>query len=142
MSNQVAATTSSSRPLRSIGAVLAGLLLIIFLSLGTDTVMHATGIFPPWFQPMSAALWVLAIGYRIVYGIAGGYLTAWLAPRRPVFHAIVLGVIGVVLSIAGVASTWGKGPEFGPKWYSIALVLIALPCSWWGGKIRETQLRN
>ena len=66
--------------LKSIGAVLAGILGVVILSLGTDIVMHASGIFPPWFQPMSTPLWLLATAYRIVYGIAGGYITARLAP--------------------------------------------------------------
>jgi uncharacterized membrane protein required for colicin V production len=67
--------------LRSIGAVLAGVVAVIVLSLGTDVVLHATGIYPPWFQPMAGGLWVLALGYRIVYGVAGGYIAARLAPK-------------------------------------------------------------
>jgi hypothetical protein len=125
---------------RSIGAVLAGLVAIVFTHLGTDAVMHATGVFPPWFQPMSDGLWWLALGYRTVYSIAGGYLTARLAPARPLRHALALGGIGLVLSIVGVAANWNAGPEFGPKWYGVALVITALPCAWLGGKLRERQL--
>ena len=44
--------TRSSRG-RSIGAVLAGFLVTAGLSLATDAVMHATGVFPGWGQPMS-----------------------------------------------------------------------------------------
>ena len=61
--------------LRSVGAVLAGLIFIFISSLLTDVAMHATGIFPPWFEPMSHPLWFLAIGYRIVYGIIGFVLS-------------------------------------------------------------------
>lgn len=128
-----------SNGFKSFGAVFAGLILIIVLSLGTDILMHATGIYPPWFKPMSTPLWILATAYRIVYGIAGGYLTARLAPNRPMGHAFVLGLVGFVMSIAGAASTWNMGPEFGPKWYPILLVLIALPCSWLGGKLFVRQ---
>jgi hypothetical protein len=131
--------TQHGNGFKSFGAVFAGLILIIALSLGTDIVMHATGVYPPWFQPMSTPLWVFATAYRIVYGIAGGYITARLAPNRPMGHAFILGIIGVVLSIAGAASTWNQGPEFGPKWYPILLVLIALPCSWLGGKLFVRQ---
>jgi len=125
--------------IRSIGAVFAGLLFIVILSLLTDVVMHATGIYPPWFQPMAEGLWILALAYRIVYGILGGYLTAWMAPNRRVAHAVILGLIGELLSIIGVAMNWNKGPEFGPKWFSIALVLTALPCSWLGGVLRARK---
>jgi hypothetical protein len=121
--------------LRSVGAVLAGLLVVIIITTATDAIMHATGIFPPWGQPMSDSLFVLAFAYRIVYGIAGGYITAQLAPDNPVAHAVLLGVVGFVLSLAGAAATWNRGPEFGPKWYPLALIVIAIPTAWLGGKL-------
>ena len=121
--------------LRSVGAVVAGLLFVIIITTATDAVMHATGIFPPWGQPMSDSLFLLAFAYRIVYGVAGGYLTALLAPGKPLKHALVLGVIGFVLSVAGAAATWNRGPEFGPKWYPLALIVIAIPTAWLGGKL-------
>ncbi len=129
------ATQPPRRMLRSIGAVLAGVLVVIVLSLGTDVVLHATGIYPPWFQPMADGLWVLALAYRIVYGIVGGYLAARLAPNRPMAHALMLGAVGLVLSIVGVAANWNKGPEYGPRWFSLALIATALPCAWIGGVI-------
>ena len=130
------------RILRRIGAVLAGLIVVVILDVGLDTVMHATGVYPPWFQPMSNSLWLLAIGYRTIDGIIGGYVAARLAPDRHVIHALVLGLIGIVLSTAGVIGTWNKGPEFGPKWYPLTLVGIALPCALIGGLIRKQQLRG
>lgn len=132
----------SHRTLRSVGAIFAGIVFIFILSLGTDILCHATGIYPPWFQPMSTDLWVLATAYRVVYGIVGGYITARLAPDRPMGHALVLGAIGLVLSIAGAVSTWNRGPEFGPKWYPIGLVVTALPCAWLGGKLFLAQMRQ
>ncbi len=33
---------------RSIGAILAGMVVGVVLSLGTDVVLHAIGSFPPW----------------------------------------------------------------------------------------------
>jgi peptidoglycan/LPS O-acetylase OafA/YrhL len=128
------------RILRRIGAVLAGLVVVFLLDLGIDSILHATGVYPPWFQPMRTSLWLLAIGYRTIDGITGGYTAARLAPDRPVTHALVLGLIGLVLSTAGVIGTWNKGPEFGPKWYPLTLVGIALPCALIGGLLRERQL--
>ena len=126
---------------RSIGAVFVGVVAVIILSVGTDVVLHATGVYPPWFQPMTDGLWVLALAYRVVYGIAGGYIAARLAPNRPIAHALVLGVAGFVLSVVGVASHWNKGPEYGPKWFGLALIATALPCAWIGGRICVAQLR-
>src|SRR5262245_37195487 len=138
--------TGAARPprsmVRSIGAVFAGLLVIVVLSILTDVVMHATGIYPPWFQSMPDSLFLLATAYRVVYSILGSYLTARLAPQRPIWHALILGIVGTVLSIAGALSTWNKGPEFGPKWYPITLVVSAIPLAWVGGKLRVKQLET
>ena len=120
---------------RSILAVLAGMLAIVVLSIGTDMVLHATGVYPPSDQPMSDALFVLATAYRIVYGVLGSYIAARLAPDRPMQHALALGVVGLVVSIIGAVVTWGRGPEFGPAWYPLAIVAIAMPCAWIGGRL-------
>jgi len=127
---------------RSIGAVLAGMLVGIVLTIGTDIVLHAIGVFPPWGQSMvgfDAAL-LLATVYRTVYGVAASYIIARLAPDRPMQHALVGGVVGLVVSIVGAAVTWNKGPAFGPHWYPLALVVLAMPQSWAGGKLRLMQL--
>jgi hypothetical protein len=74
-----------------------------------------------------------------VYGIVGGYVTARLAPDRPVQHALALGVVGLILSIAGALATWNRGPEFGPKWYPIAIAVLALPSAWVGGVLARAR---
>jgi hypothetical protein len=84
---------------------------------------------------------LLATAYRVVYGIAASYITARLAPNRPMLHALVGGVLGFIVSIVGAVATWNGGPAFGPHWYPIALIVTALPCAWVGGKLRVMQLR-
>jgi FtsH-binding integral membrane protein len=128
---------------RSIVAILAGFVLVFVLSLGTDEILHLAGVFPPWGASMigyDGAL-LLATVYRILFGVIGSYVTARLAPDRPMQHALLGGVIGLGLSIAGAAATWNKGPAFGPHWYPLALVITALPTAWAGGKLRLMQLR-
>jgi len=119
--------------LRRIGAVLAGLLAIFVLSLGTDALLHVAGIFPPLGQSMSDQLFLLATAYRIVYAVAGCYITARLAPDRPMGHAVALGLVGVVLSTIGAVVTWNHQPTLGPHWYPLALIAQSLPCAWLGG---------
>jgi hypothetical protein len=128
---------------RSIGAILAGFVFVFIVTLSTDQLLHMTGVFPPWGASMvgyDAAL-LLATAYRIVFGIAGSYITARLAPDRPMQHALLGGFIGLLLSIVGAAVTWNGGPAFGPHWYPLALVVTALPTAWAGGKLRLMQLR-
>ena len=55
---------------------------------------------------MSSALFLVALAYRIVYGVLGCYIAARLAPDRPMQHAVALGVVGVVLSTAGAVAMW------------------------------------
>ena len=118
---------------RSIGAVLAGLVAGIVLSIGTDVVMHATGVFPPLGQPMSDGLFLFATAYRTFYSIAASFIAAWLAPNRPMQHALVLGAVGFVVCVLGAVTTWNRGPAFGPHWYPLALVVLAMPSAWLGG---------
>ncbi len=137
-------TKSSRHTLRSIGAVLAGMVVGIAITLGTDQLLHIAGVFPPWGQSMvgyDGAL-LLATAYRVVYAILGSYITARLAPNRPMLHALIGGVIGVIASTVGAVVTWNGGPAFGPHWYPIALIVTALPCAWVGGKLRLMQLRH
>lgn len=126
---------------RSVGAIVAGIIVLFVISMGTDAILHAVGIYPrEWMRPMEAHLWGLALGYRVVYGAACAYLVAALAPSRAMWHAMVFGGIGVGLSVIGVAIHWNQGEEFGPMWFNLGLVAIALPCSWIGGKVRVSQL--
>jgi hypothetical protein len=120
---------------RSAWALFAGFLVAAVLSLGTDVVLHATGLFPPWGQPMADALFVLALAYRLLYTVLSGYVTAWLAPRAPMAHVLVGGAIGTVLATLGAVATWDKGPEFGPKWYPLLLIVTAIPSVWAGGRL-------
>lgn len=125
---------------RSTGAVLAGMVVGIVLALGTDLALHAAGVFPALGQPMSSPLLLLATIYRTVYGVVASYITARLAPYRPMLHALVGGFIGLVVSIVGAVVTWNAGPAFGPKWYPLALIVLAMPSAWAGGQLRCMQL--
>jgi len=125
---------------RSIGALLAGFAAVVILSIGTDVALHAAGIFPPLGKPMSDALLLLATVYRSIYAVVGSYITARVAPDRPMQHALAGGVIGLVLSVVGAVMAWNKVDTLGPHWYPLALVATALPCAWIGGKLRVMQL--
>lgn len=129
-------STPPRRLLRSTGAVLLGFVAVVVLSLGTDQMLHVLEVYPPWGQPMyDPGLNLLALAYRSVYGVAGSYVAARVAPHAPMRHALALGVIGVALSLAGAIATIPI--DLGPAWYPIALVLTALPCAWLGGVLHR-----
>jgi hypothetical protein len=116
--------------------VVAGLAATFAITTAADVLMHVTGVFPaPGAPPMANALFLLAFSYRLVFNVGGSYLTARLAPSRPVRHALALGGIGVVLCIAGAIAF----RDSGPLWYPLALAASSLPCAWWGGRMAERR---
>ena len=124
------------RLLRSAAAVFAGFVAVVVLSLGTDEVLHVLKVYQPWDQPMyDPRLNLLALSYRMLYTVAGGYITARLAPHSPMRHVWVLGIIGLVAGTAGVIAAIPM--HLGPLWYPIGIALTALPCTWLGGKLHR-----
>jgi hypothetical protein len=134
--------TLPRRPWRSTGAVLLGIFVGASLSLGTDQVLHVLKVYPPWGQPMyDPGLNLLALSYRIVYGIIGFYVIARFAPRNPMRHVWVGAAIGFVVSAAGVVAA--VSADLGPAWYPIALALTTLPCAWVAGVLhRKWHVEN
>jgi hypothetical protein len=122
--------------MKSIGAVVAGFLTVVILSTATDFLLELLGIFPPIGQGFFIT-WMLIVAfiYRSVYTVLGGYITAKLAPDRPVRHAIILGIVGIVAGSIGVVVGWNLSAH----WYPIAVVIGALPCTWLGGKLKTSK---
>jgi len=124
-----------ARVLRRIGAVLAGLAINVVGASAVDAVLHATGVFPAPGVVMAGGLFVLALVYRLGFGVAGSYVTARLAPDRPMRHALVLGAIGMAIGTVGLLVMWGAGPV----WYPLALIAGALPCGWAGARLHARE---
>ena len=118
--------------------MVAGLLVNIVPAVAIDAALHAAGVYPPFGVRLSGALSLLAFSYRLPLAIAGGCMTARLAPARAVKHALVLGAIGVALSTAGAIAMW----EAGPTWYPLSLIAISVPCSWLGARLRTRRARR
>jgi hypothetical protein len=127
---------------RSIIAVFAGFLTVAGLSLATDQLLHVLQVYPPWGEPMWATgLNLLALSYRIVYTVLGGFVTARLAPRAPMRHVMVLALIGLAAGTAGAIVAITQA-DLGPNWYPIAIAATAYPCTWFGGWLGSTAVRR
>jgi len=128
-----------SNILKSIGAILAGMIFGALLSIGTDFILERTNVFPS--PDQEVFIWwmlLVALIYRGIYTVASGYVTAALAPNKPIRHAIILGTIGFVVTILGAIANWDKSAA----WYPVVLVLITLPCTWLGGFLLENFKRQ
>ena len=85
-----------------------------------------------------ASLNLLALSYRLAFGVLAGYLVARLAPRAPMRHAAILGIIALVLSTLGAIGSITQY-DLGPDWYPIAIVVTAFPCIWVGAALRTRR---
>ena len=126
--------------LAGVGAVVAGFVVTALASTAADAAMHEAGIFPRAPRLMSDSLFALATAYRAAFTIAGGYVTARLAPDRPMRHAWILAGIGLVAGLAGVVAYYTiGGAELGPVWYAISIPVEAIPCVWLGGRLAASR---
>lgn len=122
---------------KSVGAVVAGILVIVILSVATDTVLELLGVFPPPTKGLFVTwMLLLALAYRTVYAFIGGFVTAWLAPHKPMQHVKVLNIIGVILGTLGVIAGWNLSQH----WYPISLVLTSAFCVWLGGMVQTKKI--
>src|SRR5262245_21230413 len=108
---------------RSIVAVAAGFFTVVVLSLATDQLFHVLSVYPPWGQPMyDTSLNALALSYRVVYTLLGGFITARLAPHAPMRHVMILALIGLAAGTAGAIVAITQA-DLGPNWYPIAIAV-------------------
>jgi len=121
---------------KSIWAIVAGALFAIILTTLVDVTMLFSGVYPK--RGLTDATALLATAYRAVFGMGGAWVTARLAPNKPMKHAIIGGVLGAVIGVIGVVVRWNS--DLGPHWYSIALAILAIPQAWLGAKLYELRL--
>jgi hypothetical protein len=132
------AASGGRRVGRSIVALLAGVVVGIVLSVGTDMALYTVGLLPAPGQPATSGPLALATIYRTLYGVLSSYVIARLAPNRPMGHALAGGLLGLVVCILGAVTTWNQ--NLGPHWYPVALIVLAVPQAWAGGKLRVAQM--
>jgi len=124
---------------KSILAILAGFVVVVAISIGTDVILELTGVLPKIGTRLSDSQALLATVYRTIYGVVGSYVTARLAPNKPMKHALIGGAIGIVIATIGAAVTWNHVPSLGPHWYPVSLIIGALPTAWLGAQIYIMQ---
>src|SRR5436190_23023342 len=120
---------------KSFWPIIAGFLLMAVLSVGADMILRS--FFPKAFGTSQAPLGVLAsvftIFYTSAFGVVSSYLTATLAPGRPVMHALVLGGIVFLFALGGLVGSW----QGAPVWFNVGFLATVVASAWLGGIIRD-----
>lgn len=78
-----------------------------------------------------------AIAYGVAFAILGGYLSGWIAGRRPVAHAAVVAVIMALGATASLVATLGKGTV----WSQVSAIAVMAPAAVSGGWLRRRVAR-
>jgi hypothetical protein len=121
---------------RSILALLAGFIAEPLLVIAVD-LLYAR-INPHAFTPdglvFGTAAAIVLVYVQIINAISG-YITGRIAPRNPVGHALILGIIGFILCVIVSYKRWGLEPH----WYLLGAVVLAIPSTVLGGYLARLQ---
>ncbi|MGF1550749.1 MAG: hypothetical protein ACFBQW_09545 [Sphingomonadaceae bacterium] len=119
--------------LRSVGAVLAALILVVLLAMvGTSL---ASGLLGESGEAEPGAAYV-AVNLLLSFlsALAGGWLAARLAPRAPLAHAAAL---AAVIAIAGLVEGASAEAVNRPGWYLWTVTLLGMAGALAGGWMRS-----
>lgn len=139
-SPQAARTTPEELGIfNSVRAIVIGFFFIGGLSFAADVVVRK--FVPTAFvggRTDSIPILILTLVYVAMFAIVGSYTTAHLAPRNPMKHAVVLGVLGLIFTTIGTIVVWSSAPA----WYHVTSLALVMPYAWIGGRLREIEIRN
>jgi len=111
-------------PGRSVFAVIAGYLVF---GLSAVLLFQVAGVDPH--ADTRLGFKVFSVVYGVVFALGAGWLSARLAPGRPLLHAaIVAGVIAVAASVSLVGMS-------GAKWSQASALLLMTPAALIGGRL-------
>lgn len=121
---------------KSLGVIILAFVVIALLSVLTDFLLESIGVLPKPEEGLFET-WaiLLVLGYRAVYTILAGFIIAQFAPSSPMFHALILGLIGTTITLMAVSN-----PEFAQKselWFGYTLAIMTIPFLMLGVKIQQ-----
>jgi hypothetical protein len=114
-------------------AIGLGVIVSAGLSLGADFGFEWLGWIPHGSLIISPLIALAVLFYRTLFNVLGSFIAAYLAPHYPMLHALVLGVIGIIIRFFGIAVSAKLNSS--PAWYVWALFLLAMPAALLGGEL-------
>jgi len=126
--------------MRSLLAVALGYVVMLVAFIGGEMAFTALapGLMPEPGEPPDAVYFVFKLGTGFFFMMIGGYVTALLAGRAELKHALGLAAVSIVMSI--LEATLFEGEQ--PLWYSIALMFFSIPSALAGGYFRARQVED
>ena len=128
--------------IRSVLAVLAGIVVLTVTSFAVEAVANPLmmRLFPNALPNEAAMQYnvpvkLIMFVYTALCVAAGGYVTAWVAHRSEVRHAVIMGAIQVALTVWAMIAL----PNLAPLWSWIAGMVLIVPAAWCGGMIRAKR---
>jgi hypothetical protein len=124
--------------MHSIIAIIAGFatmaLLVIISTAAATRLMLGSAMSDTSARPTGAYL-AVNLSYSLVFAALGGYISAAIATRAPLMHALILAGFVLLMGLMSLPQSWGKQP----KWYSITICLVSPICVIAGGLLRSIQ---
>jgi putative membrane protein (TIGR04086 family) len=120
---------------RTVAAILGGYLTTLALTaagfIAVALLRNGTGPEP------GLMLRVLLVLIAILAGVVGGYTGAWIAGRREIRHGLYVGGLTALVGLA-----WGNVnfAQNDPLAFRIALIIVALPAGYMGGRLRARRM--
>ncbi len=126
--------------IRSIIAVIAGSVIWMVTALGMDGVLMS--LMPAWFgangKVESVPLMLFMMSYSLLFSVLGGFVTASIARRKEIQHALALGVLQLAMGIIATVQFY----DTAPLWYHVMFLMLLVPANIFGGQLRTMQKRN
>jgi peptidoglycan/LPS O-acetylase OafA/YrhL len=125
--------------LRSVISVVCGFVTIVILALLTDLILMIVtpGSFSDDGATRSLPLLVLALVYGFLFSAFGGYVTALIAKRAEIKHAVGLIILHLTMSI--ISSI--QFAETAPMWWHASAIALIIPSVLLGSYLRLMQKR-
>ncbi|MEJ1964258.1 MAG: hypothetical protein WDO56_23015 [Gammaproteobacteria bacterium] len=79
----------------------------------------------------------IIMGYEALFALIAGYVTARLAIRRPMTHALAMGGLVLLGRIPTALLAW----DTAPPWFHIGVMLLIVPAALLGAKLSELRTR-
>jgi hypothetical protein len=130
---------------RSVLAVIAGIVVLTATSFAIEAAADPILMWMfPHALPNRAAISqnlassIFLVAYTSVCVAAGGYVTAWIARRAPIWHAVAMGVVQEALTVWAMVSLPNEAPM--RNW--IATLVLTIPLAWCGGLLRARHAKK